>query len=188
MSDICLLVGLGNPGVQYENTRHNVGFSVIDLIAGTNGCSAFKKISPLGEITSFTKDNRKIILARPLTFMNLSGRAVRFLSDFYKIPLQNIYIFHDDLDLELGRIKIKKGGGNGGHNGLKSIDELCGKDYWRIRIGIGRPMEKSAIVGYVLGKFDKTQTEILDEVSHQIADNFSMIFSEPEKLVSICNQ
>jgi PTH1 family peptidyl-tRNA hydrolase len=120
--------------------------------------------------------------------MNISGRAVRFLIDFYKIPLNKVVIFHDDIDLPFGRVKIKKGGGNGGHNGLKSIDNLAGTDYWRVRIGIGRPAEKSMVVSYVLGNFTKEEFEKLNDIKKIISENLSILVSnDPKKLESLIN-
>ncbi|MDR1982468.1 MAG: aminoacyl-tRNA hydrolase [Holosporaceae bacterium] len=171
-----LFVGLGNPGPEYKNNRHNLGFRTIDALIETHHVStSFKKIAHLVEISSFYLDKSKIIVAKPLTFMNLSGRAVFFLMNFYKIAPEEIYVFHDDIDLDFGRIKIKKGGGNGGHNGLKSIDSLVGVDYWRIRIGIGRPREKSMVASYVLSDFSKDEENILPEVFSKISENISLL-------------
>ncbi len=176
-----LLVGLGNPGSEYCYNRHNAGFRIIEAIASSFASNFFKKIGGVAEISSFYFNKLKIILARPLTFMNLSGRAIRFLMDFYKIPINQIYVFHDDIDLPFGRVKIKIGGGNGGHNGLKSIDELAGIDYWRIRIGIGRPTEKSMVVSYVLGNFTDEQLKQLDSISDIIKNNLSILLSKDNK-------
>ncbi|MBO4405209.1 MAG: aminoacyl-tRNA hydrolase, partial [Alphaproteobacteria bacterium] len=135
MSDCLLMVGLGNPGSEYRNNRHNVGFQMVEAIAESVASCSFRRMSSIAEVSSCFFEKKKIIFAKPQTFMNLSGRAVRFLIDFYKIPTNKVIIFHDDIDLPFGRVKIKKGGGNGGHNGLKSIDSLAGNDYWRVRVG-----------------------------------------------------
>lgn len=190
MSDGVLLVGLGNPGRQYEHNRHNVGFMIVDALADVSASfsSAFKKVGPHAEILPVSFERKKVILVKPLTYMNLSGRAVRFLVDFYKIASDNIYVFHDDIDLAFGRVKIKKGGGNGGHNGLRSIDELIGREYWRIRIGIGRPLEKSMVASYVLHDFEDDESDIISKISKKTATNLSLLFSDPKKLEQELNQ
>jgi PTH1 family peptidyl-tRNA hydrolase len=182
-----LLVGLGNPGSRYKNNRHNVGFKIIELIAATNAAASFKKIAATVEVSSFCLGYFKILLAKPLTFMNLSGQAVRFLMDFYKIPPEKIYVFHDDIDLQLGRVKIKNGGGSGGHNGLKSADALVGNDYWRVRIGIGRPSGNFSVSSYVLGDFSEDEENILQNIFHEISENISLLFSDYKKLESKVN-
>lgn len=188
MDEIILLVGLGNPGSEYANNRHNVGFRILDAIAEEVGPSSFKRMSPEVETFSFLLGKTKIILAKPQTYMNNSGRAVRFLIDFYKIPIEKVYVFHDDIDLPFGRVRIKQGGGNGGHNGLKSIDNCCGKDYWRIRIGVGRPTEKDEVVSYVLGNFTKEQQEKISEISELATKNLSIILNEPQKFIALLAQ
>lgn len=188
MLDCLLIVGLGNPGLEYENNRHNVGFQTIEAMVETVASGSFKKMSQIAEISSCFFEKKKIIFAKPLTFMNLSGRAVRFLIDFYKIPLSKVIVLHDDIDLPFGRVKIKKGGGNGGHNGLKSIDNLAGNDYWRVRIGVGRPAEKSMVVSYVLGNFSSEESKKLDEIKKIIVENLSILISnDPKKLESLIN-
>ncbi len=188
MVECLLIVGLGNPGSEYKNNRHNVGFQMIEAIAESVASDFFKKISKIAEISSCFYEKKKIIFAKPQTFMNVSGRAIRFLIDFYKIPVSKVIVFHDDIDLPFGRVKIKKGGGNGGHNGLKSIDNLAGNDYWRVRIGIGRPAEKSMIVSYVLGNFSEEESEKLNDIKKIISENLSILFSnDPKKLESLIN-
>lgn len=182
MSDCVLFVGLGNPGIQYRSNRHNVGFMVIDALAEVGASSSFKKAASLAETSSFSVENKKIILVKPLTYMNLSGRAVRFLLDFYKVKSDDIFVFHDDIDLEFGRVKIKKGGGNGGHNGLRNIDEQIGSEYWRVRIGIGRPQRKSEVTSYVLHNFEDNEAIAISQISQKIAENFTLLLSDPKKL------
>lgn len=140
-----LVVGLGNPGNEYKNTRHNVGFMLIDEILKTGGFSELGSSKFQGEL--FKKGS--LLLLKPQTFMNLSGNSVKAVNDFYK-P-ERIIVIHDDIDLELGAVKFKKGGGSGGHNGIKSIDALIGADYERVRIGIGRDGRDAA--SFVLSKF-----------------------------------
>lgn len=173
-----LLIGLGNCGIEYENTRHNFGFLLIDkIIARHKLISQGKKFKSdffVGEIFG-----KKVLALKPQTFMNLSGSAVLEAMKFYKIPLQNIIIFHDDLDLAFAKIKYKIGGGNGGHNGLKSIDENIGKEYARIRLGIGRPEHlKYEISDYVLSKFTKEELEIIEKINQKISDNFLELLNE----------
>ncbi len=165
-----LLVGLGNIGREYEKTRHNFGFLLLDQIVEDYGLkqqtNKFKSEVFAGEI-----DSNKIIAIKPQTYMNLSGEAVLAAVSFYKIPLKNILVFHDDLDLEFARIKVKVGGGNAGHNGLKSIDAAIGKDYMRLRLGIGRPQNQEfETADYVLGKFSKDEMKIVDETNKKISD------------------
>ena len=173
-----LLVGLGNPGLEYENSRHNAGFIIVDEIASAFSSSSFKRMNGIVDVSSFQLGNNKIVLAKPQTFMNLSGRAVQFLMQFYKIPLDKVFVFHDDIDLPFGRVKIKIGGGNGGHNGLKDIDRDTGNGYWRIRIGVGRPEEKSMVVSHVLGKFQSEQLEKVNEIGQIIAKNLDVLLSK----------
>ena len=188
MTECLLIVGLGNPGTKYENNRHNVGFQMIEAMAKFIASNSFKKMSQIAEISSCFFEKKKIIFVKPQTFMNVSGRAVRLLIDFYKIPINKVIVFHDDIDLPFGRVKIKKGGGNGGHNGLKSIDNLAGNDYWRVRIGVGRPAEKSMIVSYVLGDFSDDESAKLSEIKKIIAENLSILASnDPKKLESLIN-
>lgn len=171
-----LLVGLGNPGAQYSLNRHNIGFMAIDIIADMqqfpNYKSKFSALLSEGRIAG-----SKVILLKPQTYMNLSGRSVAEAAKFYKIPLANIYVFHDDLDLQPGRLKIKRGGGAGGHNGLKSIDQCMGQDYWRIRMGIGHPGFKDAVSGYVLGNFHKDDEEWLSNVLARIGKTIGDLFT-----------
>ena len=181
MSECLLVVGLGNPGKEYQNNRHNVGFKFVEAIAESVASDSFRKMSGVAEVLSFFENNQKIILAKPQTFMNLSGRAVRFLIDFYKIPIQKVLVFHDDIDLPFGRVKIKQGGGNGGHNGLKSIDNLAGVEYWRVRVGVGRPQEKSMVVDYVLGNFSRDEMNRIFEIEKIITETLSILFSNKIK-------
>jgi PTH1 family peptidyl-tRNA hydrolase len=180
-----LIVGLGNPGKAYENTRHNVGFMAVDQIANSKqqtANSVWKK-----EHNSLTlKINGKfalcsllfansIIFAKPQTFMNLSGVAVQALMAFYKIPLENLIVIHDDMDIKLGQVREKTGGGSAGHNGIKSIDSAVGPNYRRIRIGVGRP--PLAIIDpadWVLGKFSDEELKVISNqlsvISNQQTD------------------
>lgn len=163
-----LIVGLGNPGNEYKNTRHNVGFMAIDALA-PDGATWKKEKNALTTRTEIDEFN--VILAKPQTFMNNSGEAVAPLMAFYKIPLENVIVIHDDMDLKLGSLREKVGGGSAGHNGIKSIDNAIGKEYRRIRIGIGHPRDfESPIdpVDWVLGKFDSEQLKQIKSVIKSI--------------------
>lgn len=147
-----LIVGLGNPGKKYQNNRHNIGFRVLDSLISSIGASRQSDKNFQGEVY---KSNQLLFL-KPQTFMNLSGESVQSVKNFYKIVY--FAVVHDELDLPFGAVKFKFGGGNGGHNGLKSIDSLCGNEYYRIRYGISKPKIKSEVSHWVLSDFD-TQEE-----------------------------
>lgn len=152
-----LIVGLGNPGAEYVNTRHNVGFMAIDFLVPAD--TTWKK-EKNALTTHCDIDGRRVIFAKPQTFMNNSGEAVQPLMTFYKIPLENVIVIHDDMDLKLGSIREKVGGSSAGHNGIKSIDNAVGNDYRRIRIGIGHPRDFELMMDpadWVLGKFNSEQ-------------------------------
>lgn len=169
-----LIVGLGNPGPKYEKNRHNVGFMAVDqLIDRHNFSKSQKKFK--SEVFEGKLGTEKILILKPQTFMNLSGEAVGEAMRFYKLSPDDIYVLYDELDLAPGKVRIKKGGGHGGHNGLKSIDAHCGKDYTRIRIGIGHPGEKSRVNSHVLGDFAKVDHEWLEPLLQSIADNAQLI-------------
>lgn len=163
-----LLVGLGNPGDKYEHNRHNIGFMAVDAIAQEHGFSGFKKKFQ-GLVTEGTIVGEKVILLKPQTYMNNSGQSVGETAKFYKIPLERIVVFHDELDLGAGKIRTKKGGGNAGHNGLRSMDShLNSNDYWRVRLGIGHPGDKAQVHGHVLSDFSKTDSIWLKELIEAI--------------------
>ncbi len=170
-----LIVGLGNPGPTYQNNRHNIGFMVIDEVLKN---SSFNNISSKKFLGELYKKN-DLLLLKPTTFMNLSGKSVASVSSFYKIPLENILVIHDDIDLPYGAIKIKRGGGNGGHNGLKSIDSLIGKEYNRLRLGVGKPVKKEMVPSYVLSDFSDKEQEVLDKFIEYAAQVALKLFNEP---------
>lgn len=171
-----LIVGLGNPGKEYENTRHNIGFDIIDRIVDEYGFSSFQNKFK-GQYSEGLINGQKIRLLKPQTFMNLSGRSVIEAKNFYKIENSEILVIHDELDVELGKLKIKNGGGNGGHNGIKSIDEMCGKDYFRLRFGISHPGVKSMVSSYVLSKFTSEEQEKVEDISRFLVKNFVEIIN-----------
>ena len=155
-----LIVGLGNPGQKYKNNRHNIGFMAVDELADTHGFSPEKsKFSGLTRegVLQTSQGPKKTLILKPTTFMNESGRAVGKAAQFYKIPVQDIIVFHDELDLEPGKLRVKTGGGIAGHNGLRSIRQHLGADFHRVRMGIGHPGHKDRVHGYVLSDFSKSE-------------------------------
>ncbi|MEO1066229.1 MAG: aminoacyl-tRNA hydrolase [Pseudomonadota bacterium] len=169
-----LIVGLGNPGAKYDGNRHNIGFMAVDEIARRHGFSDFKKQFQ-GEIAQGSIAGIKTLLLKPTTFMNESGRSVGEAARFYKIPLDQIMVIYDELDLAPGKARVKKGGGSGGHNGIKSIDAHIGKDYRRLRLGIGHPGDKNLVSGYVLHDFAKADQVWLDPLLAGVADCADML-------------
>lgn len=166
-----LLVGLGNPGDKYEYNRHNIGFLAVDAIADTYGFPAYKKKFQ-GLMAEGHIEGEKVILLKPQTYMNNSGQSVGEAAKFYKIPLDRIAVFHDELDLGAGKIRTKKGGGNAGHNGLRSMDiHLNSNDYWRIRLGIGHPGDKAMVHNHVLSNFSKDELIWLKPLIEAVADH-----------------
>lgn len=168
-----LVVGLGNPGPEYAHTRHNVGFMTVDSLNNRYNFSWSSKFN--SQISQGLLNGTKLILAKPTTFMNLSGSAVYSIASYYKIPPSNIFVIHDDIDLEIGIIKFKFEGGNGGHNGLKSIDQNLGNNYYRIRIGIGRPENNFDVSNYVLDNFTKSEFLKIHSSIDIIGSNFELL-------------
>jgi len=170
-----ILVGLGNPGKEYEDNRHNVGFMVIDEIAREYGLPAFKSKFE-GEIVEGRIGEEKVVLVKPMTYMNLSGQCVQKVARFYKVTPNRIVAFHDELDLAAGKMRVKKGGGAAGHNGLKSMDaHLNSQDYWRVRLGIGHPGDKDRVTGHVLGDFSKAEKQWLPDWIEALAKNVPLL-------------
>ncbi len=166
-----LIVGLGNPGPEHQRTRHNAGFWFADLLARTHGGSFTVENRFHGKIAEVRVETHRIRLLKPQTFMNDSGRAVVAVSSYYKIPLENVLIAHDDLDLEPGRAQLKFDGGHGGHNGLRDVVQCVGKAFWRLRLGIGHPGQgrREEVVNYVLRRTSSADEEqILDAISASI--------------------
>ncbi|MCE2927750.1 MAG: aminoacyl-tRNA hydrolase [Rickettsiales bacterium] len=171
-----LLVGLGNPGPEYAGNRHNIGFMAVDQIAGHYHFPAFKKKFS-GLLAEGAIGDTRVFLLKPLTYMNLSGEAVASAANFYKIPPEKIIVFHDELDLPLGKLRVKQGGGHGGHNGLKSIDAHIGKDYHRVRLGIAHPGDKNLVSDYVLSDFSKTERKIIDPMIAEISQHLPLLLA-----------
>ena len=178
-----LLVGLGNPGSNYTNTRHNIGFKIIDAI---NAHFKLSKQKPKfkGLLTTGNIGNVKVYAIKPLTFMNNSGICIRELIEYFKIDAQDVIVFHDDLDVEFGKIKAKFGGSSAGHNGIASIDKFIGKDYSRVRIGIGKPKGNIEVADYVLQNFDEDESLGIEKISNHINDSISFLVEKKLDLFS----
>lgn len=153
-----LVVGLGNPGARYARNRHNIGFLTADAVARRYGFAGFRDRFK-GEIAEGTIGDSRVLLLKPQTFMNDSGESVLAAMSFYKIPPGEVLVIHDELDLKPGKVRVKRGGGSAGHNGLRSIDALVGSDYWRLRIGIGHPGVRELVLPYVLQNFPSDEAE-----------------------------
>ena len=178
-----LFVGLGNPTPNSENNRHNVGFKIIDSINKEFNLSK-QKPKFKGLLTTGNINNKKVYAIKPLTFMNNSGICIRELIEYFKIEAQDIIVFHDDLDVEFGKIKAKFGGSNAGHNGIASIDKFIGKDYSRVRIGIGKPKNNIEVSDYVLQNFDEDETLEIEKISKNILDSISILVEKKLDLFS----
>ena len=178
-----LLVGLGNPNPNNTNNRHNVGFLVIDAI---NAKFKLSKQKPKfkGLLTTGKINEQKVYAIKPLTFMNNSGICIREIIEYFKISVKDVFVFHDDMDIDIGKIKVKFGGGNAGHNGIESIDKNIGKDYSRVRIGIGRPKNNSTGVEHVLDNFANEEKKDMEEVNNNIINSLSILINKDLDLFS----
>ena len=178
-----LFVGLGNPTPDSENNRHNVGFKIIDSI---NKEFSLSKQKPKfkGLLTTGNIGKEKIYAIKPLTFMNNSGVCIRELIEYFKIDVQDVIVFHDDLDVEFGKIKAKFGGSSAGHNGIASIDKFIGKDYSRVRIGIGKPKNSIEVADYVLQNFDEDESIGIEKISKGITDSILILVEKKLDLFS----
>lgn len=170
------LIGLGNPGAAYEGNRHNVGFMALDVIADALKAGDFKKKFS-GLLAEASHAGEKIYLFKPQTYMNRSGQPVSELANFYKIPVEDIIVFYDELDLPLGKLRIKQGGGSGGHNGIKSLDECVGSNYWRVRLGIGHPGVKEIVTSHVLDDFSKDEKPLVNQMLAAIAEHIQLLIN-----------
>lgn len=174
-----LIVGLGNPGKEYDGTRHNIGFAAIDYIADKYNIE-LNRVKFKGVFGEGFIDNKKIILLKPTTYMNLSGESIREVINFYKISNEEIIVLYDDISLEVGRLRIREKGSHGGHNGIKSIIANLGTDVFpRVKIGVGAP--KGNLVSHVLGKFDNEEVEILKETIKASSEATSIIIKSDIK-------
>ena len=178
-----LFVGLGNPTPDSDNNRHNVGFKIIDSI---NKKFSLSKQKPKfkGLLTTGNIGSKKVYAIKPLTFMNNSGICIRELIEYFKIDAEDVIVFHDDLDVELGKIKAKFGGSSAGHNGIASIDKFIGKDYSRVRIGIGKPKNGMEVSDYVLQNFDQDETVEIEKISKEITESVSILVEKKLDLFS----
>jgi PTH1 family peptidyl-tRNA hydrolase len=163
-----LFVGLGNPGAKYANNRHNVGFLALDRIAERHSLGSWRRRFQ-GETAEGSIGGERVLLLKPTTYMNDSGQSVGEAARFLKVPVEDIYVFHDEIDLAPGKLKVKSGGGNAGHNGLRSITAHMGNDYHRVRIGVGHPGAKDAVAHYVLHDFAKVEYAWLDPLLDAMA-------------------
>ncbi len=174
-----LFVGLGNPGSQYEKTRHNIGFRVIDKLVddfSIQGLPArdISKTSFHGKLYR----SANTFFLKPTTFMNLSGKSLLPVKQFFKIELDDVIVIHDDIDLPFGAVRFKKGGGHGGHNGLRSIDAMLGKEYLRVRVGVGKPEHKSQVADYVLHDFDESEEKDVERLIAHVSKACKALISE----------
>ena len=178
-----LIVGLGNPTPGDENNRHNIGFKIIDAL---NKKFSLSKQKPKfkGLLTTGNISDKKIYAIKPLTFMNNSGVCIRELIEYFKIEAEDVIVFHDDLDIEFGKIKAKFAGSSAGHNGIESIDKFIGKDYSRVRIGIGRPKTKTAVVDHVLKDFDEEEIIELEKITNNIINSLPILLDKKLDLFS----
>ena len=178
-----LLVGLGNPTPDSENNRHNVGFKIIESINKKFGLSK-QKPKFKGLLTTGNIGSEKVYAIKPLTFMNNSGICIRELIEYFKIDVEDVIVFHDDLDVEFGKIKAKFGGSSAGHNGIASIDKFIGKDYSRVRIGIGKPKNNIEIADYVLQNFSEDETTEIEKITKNITDSIAILVDKKLDLFS----
>ena len=178
-----LLVGLGNPTPDSKENRHNIGFKIIDAINQKFGLSK-QKPKFKGLLTTGNISDKKVYAIKPLTFMNNSGICIRELIEYFKINIEDVIIFHDDLDIDFGKIKAKFGGSSAGHNGIASIDKFIGKEYSRVRIGIGKPEKKAQVSDFVLNNFNEEEKIQLEKIILNITDSIPILIDKKLDLFS----
>jgi len=171
---LLLLVGLGNPGASHAGQRHNIGFMAVDAIAARHGLGPFKSRFQ-GQVADGRLGGARVLLLKPQTYMNLSGQAVGQAARYHKLGPDSVIVFHDELDLAPGKVKVKTGGGAAGHNGLKSVDSHLGNGYRRVRLGIGHPGDKARVHGWVLSDFAKADRDWLSDLLDALADNAALL-------------
>ncbi len=169
-----LFVGLGNPGQRYAGNRHNIGFMVVDAIARRHDIGPWRKRFH-GQAAEGTIGRARVMLLKPDTYMNESGRAVAEAAKFFKLPVQDVVVVHDEIELPPGKVRVKVGGGIAGHNGLRSVTDHIGNDYRRVRIGVGRPAIKDLVHSYVLNDFAKSERDWVETLCDVIADNAELL-------------
>jgi PTH1 family peptidyl-tRNA hydrolase len=174
-NNIQMIVGLGNPGNEYEKTRHNVGFWFIDQLLDKYNLTLKTEAKFFGEVAKFNSPSGNVWLLKPTTFMNRSGQAISKLAQFYKIKPEQILVVHDELDLSPGNVKLKQGGGHGGHNGLRDSIAQLGKNFYRLRLGIGHPGSKEQVVGFVLGKAPQSERILIESALEKSMDSIELI-------------
>ena len=184
-----LIAGLGNPGPVHRNQRHNIGFMALDRIVQRYWPMGSWRMRFRSETQEFSLSGQKVLALKPQTFMNVSGNAVGEAANFYKVPAGSVVVLHDDLDLDSGRVEIKQGGGHGGHNGLKSLDDQIGQDYWRVRLGIGHParmlpvpvidreQKQQLVLNHVLGNFHADEAKRVEPVFAALADSLPLLLT-----------
>ena len=175
---LTLIVGLGNPGPTYARTRHNAGFELIDELARRTGSTLRQEARHQGELGRARIAGTDVWLLKPMTYMNLSGQSVRSVAGFYRIPPQSILVAHDELDFPPGVVRLKEGGGAGGHNGLRDLIAQLGEGFWRLRIGIGHPGDRDAVLDYVLGRPPPAEAELIREAVLASADAVPMMLTD----------
>ena len=178
-----LFVGLGNPTPDSENNRHNIGFKMIDAINSKFGLSK-QKPKFKGLLTTGSINQNKVYAIKPLTFMNNSGICIRELIEYFKIDAEDVIVFHDDLDIDFGKVKAKFGGSSAGHNGIESIDKFIGKDYSRVRIGIGKPKGNIEVADFVLQNFEEEELAGIEKISNHINESISILVEKKLDLFS----
>jgi PTH1 family peptidyl-tRNA hydrolase len=172
-----LVVGLGNPGPEYAGNRHNIGFMVVDLLAERIG-GKFKSHKSRSQVLEGRLTGQRVVLAKPMSFMNTSGGPVTALRDFYKVAADRLVVVHDELDIPYATLRLKRGGGDNGHNGLKSITKSLGPEYYRVRCGVGRPPGRMEVATYVLRDFSSTERKELDWFVDRAADSVEALLAE----------
>jgi PTH1 family peptidyl-tRNA hydrolase len=175
---LSLIVGLGNPGPTYARTRHNAGFELVDELARRTGVSLRHEARHQGELGRASIGGADVWLLKPMTYMNLSGQSARSVAGFYRIPSQSILVAHDELDFPPGAVRLKEGGGAGGHNGLRDLIAQLGDDFWRLRIGIGHPGDRDEVLDYVLGRPPAAEAALIHEAVLAAADAVPVMVSD----------
>jgi len=175
---IRLIAGLGNPGAKYELTRHNAGFWFVDQLARRAGATLRHESKLHGDVARIDVAGHEVWLIKPDTFMNLSGQAVAAIANFYKIPVSEVLVVHDEIDLPPGTVRLKRGGGHGGHNGLRDIMSKLGKDFVRLRVGVGRPEHSSEVTNFVLRRAPASEQDLIDRSMEQAEDVLALLLED----------